>query len=136
MGSMFFALNVVEDVGVELPILPESGTSIGEGHVVADVGNIESQVVLPRPKTLKSAAYMQSNPPKKTKGLARNNDGKETCQPNVDQDVTIIAQETSKSDRHSAVTLFDRGYDNPFPSGGKLSKTRGSTSRTQGEGLR
>ncbi|KAK9030564.1 hypothetical protein V6N11_031986 [Hibiscus sabdariffa] len=113
MGSMFSALNVVEDVGVELPVLPESGTSIGEGHVVADVGNIESQVVLPRPKTLKSATYMQLNPPKKTKGLARNNDGKETGQPSVDQDVTIIAQET----------------------GGKLSKTRGSTSRTQREGL-
>ncbi|KAK8607417.1 hypothetical protein V6N13_053154 [Hibiscus sabdariffa] len=137
MGSRFSVLNVVEDVGVEMPVLPKVENITREGHVVAGAGNTKSQVIMPRPKTLKNAAYMQSNPPKKSKGVARNNDGKETDQPSIDQDVTIISQETSgKSDRHSAVTLFDRGYDNPFPSGGKLSKTRGSTGRTQGEGLR
>ncbi|KAL4323145.1 hypothetical protein GQ457_11G004460 [Hibiscus cannabinus] len=136
MGSRFNALNVDEDVGVKMNVVPESGINIEDGPVKTAMGSYASQAGLPRPKSLKNAAYLQSNPPKKSKGIAHNNGGKETCQPSVDQDVTITAQATGKSDRHAAVTLFDKGYDNPFPSGGKLSKTRGSTSRTQGEGLR
>ncbi|KAL4341777.1 hypothetical protein GQ457_08G026220 [Hibiscus cannabinus] len=69
MGSRFNALNIDEDVGVDMTVAPESEINNGAGTAEIAAGNFDSQVGLPRPK-------------------------------------------------------------------GKSSKTRGSTSRTQGEGFR
>ncbi|KAK9027854.1 hypothetical protein V6N11_067676 [Hibiscus sabdariffa] len=135
-GSRFSALNVDEDVGAGMFALSEVGAIIGEGSVVAGAGNNDSWALMNQLKILKNVAYMQSKPPKKSKGVARSNDGKNTGQLSLDQDVVILSQDNAgKSDKHSTVTL-DRRYDIHFPMGGKLVKPGGSIGRTQGEGLR
>ncbi|KAK8607501.1 hypothetical protein V6N13_053234 [Hibiscus sabdariffa] len=90
-----------------------------------------------QPQVSKNAAYRKSNPPKKSKEVARGDDKAKLTHVSIDQDVVIISQDNAgNSYRHTTITLMEKRYETPRSSGGKIVKARGYVGRVSLEGHR